>query len=159
MALTLDVCAVGVGAVCGALSRYQIGRVAAAAATDSAAVATGRSSSSTSSLSSSPLWHTAGINVLGSFVLGGVVGSADTAAGGPLTPRHRLSLGVGFCGSFTTFSTYAVDVVGMLGRGEAWRAVAFVVTNNVGSVAAAGAGMMLAKRLLSASSKHHKGRR
>lgn len=110
-------------------------------------------------------WHTAGINVLGSFVLGGVFGTPliDTNALGSttttsaktpaknglsgLTPRMKLLLGVGFCGSFTTASTMNVDMANMIGRGEMMKAASYAMANNVGGVCAATAGMMLAKKL------------
>ena len=56
--------------------------------------------------------------------------------------------GVGFCGSFTTFSTYSVDIVNMIGRGEAARALGYVAVNNVGGVGAAAAGMLLVRKLI-----------
>lgn len=134
-----DAAAVGVGAVCGALCRYQAGRVAAdriAADPKRFGVYTG--------------WHTCGINVLGSFVLGGVAGS-PVATSSPkatgLTPRAKLLLGVGFCGSFTTFSTYSVDIVSWLSKGQVTKALSYGMVNNVGGVAAAAAGMSLAKKV------------
>uniref|UniRef100_A0A7S2GVB8 Fluoride ion transporter CrcB n=1 Tax=Helicotheca tamesis TaxID=374047 RepID=A0A7S2GVB8_9STRA len=161
--LVTDCAAVGVGAVCGALARHNIGRIA----TDKIASNPERFSHLTG-------WHTAGINVLGSFVLGGVFGSpvidpaaavnsnkipppTSSAAASKattnavrqfgLTPRQKLMVGVGFCGSFTTFSTFSVDVVNMVGKGQMGKAAAYVMTNNVGGVAAAAMGMMVARRL------------
>lgn len=146
-----DAAAVGVGAVCGALCRYQIGKMA------------------TERISKNPRlnhltgWHTAGINVLGSFTLGGIFGSplVDAASTNPtavpkpgparrafgMTPRMKLLCGVGFCGSFTTFSTFSVDVVNMIGRREVATAFRYLMVNNVGGIAAAAAGMFLAKSL------------
>lgn len=64
-----------------------------------------------------------------------------------LTPRMKLLIGAGFCGSFTTFSTFSVDVVNMIGRGEVLRATSYAMASNVGGILAAAAGMTLAKRI------------
>jgi len=50
-------------------------------------------------------------NTLGSAMLGFV-------AGLPAAPRRQLLLGVGFCGSLTTFSSWMLDAVRQLGVGE-----------------------------------------
>ena len=50
-------------------------------------------------------------NTLGSALLGFV-------AGLPAAPRRQLLLGVGFCGSLTTFSSWMMDAVRQLGVGE-----------------------------------------
>jgi CrcB protein len=47
------------------------------------------------------------VNVLGSFLLGLVVGFSVS---GSLAPALAVALGVGFCGALTTFSTWAVDL-------------------------------------------------
>jgi len=50
--------------------------------------------------------------------------------------------------SFTTFSTFSFDVVTWLSEGRTARALAYVATNNVCSIAAAGVGMMMVKKIL-----------
>jgi CrcB protein len=55
-------------------------------------------------------------------------------------------LGVGFCGSYTTFSTYSVDVVSWLAEGKTTRALSYIATHNVGGIAAAACGMALVKK-------------
>mmetsp|Transcript_25564 Transcript_25564/g.54572 ORF Transcript_25564/g.54572 Transcript_25564/m.54572 type:complete len:160 (-) Transcript_25564:717-1196(-) len=150
----VDVAALGVGAFFGALSRYQAGKIAA----DFIATDPKRFGKLAG-------WHTAGLNVSGSFLLGVIYAmpAVDTnkinqlqsgVAGKPLdrfqglTPRAKLMLGVGFCGSFTTFSTFSVDVVTWLSEGRTTRALSYIATNNVCSIAAAGFGMMVMKKLL-----------
>jgi len=54
-----------------------------------------------------PTVGTVVVNVLGSFVLGLLVGSA-------LDGRWLALVGVGFCGALTTFSTLALEVWGAL---------------------------------------------
>jgi CrcB protein len=73
--------AVGGGGAVGALARYAVGATIERRALDTLVV-----------------------NVLGSFALGVVlaVGFGDTAT---------LAAGVGFCGAFTTFSSFAVESV------------------------------------------------
>jgi len=56
--------------------------------------------------------------------------------------------GVGFCGSFTTYSTYAVDVVGMLSKGEVFRGVSYMALNNVGAITAGLLGFKFAAKVL-----------
>jgi len=150
----VDVAALGVGAFFGALSRYQAGKIA----TDFIATDPKRFGKLTG-------WHTAGLNISGSFLLGmiyampsvdvdkinrlqtGITNKRLEQFQG-LTPRAKLMLGVGFCGSFTTFSTFSFDVVTWLAEGKTFRALAYVATNNVCSIAGAGLGMMVVKKLL-----------
>jgi fluoride exporter len=134
---TMDAVALGTGAFCGALCRYQIGRLAGEKIAHNPTV-----------LGTWTGWHTAGINIFGSFVLGGVSQAPAPPAIGGLSPRSKLMLGVGFCGSFTTFSTYSVDVVQWILKGHAATALKYVVVNNVGSIGAAAAGMALVKKML-----------
>ena len=48
-------------------------------------------------------WGTFAVNILGSFLIGLFYGLSDPV----LSPNARLLLTVGFCGGFTTFSTFA----------------------------------------------------
>jgi CrcB protein len=58
------------------------------------------------------------INVLGSLLLGAIVGLAST---GRLSDQAVTWVGTGFCGAFTTFSTFTFETLRLIEDG-AWRA-------------------------------------
>ncbi|HVX38347.1 MAG TPA: fluoride efflux transporter CrcB [Gemmatimonadaceae bacterium] len=69
------------------------------------------------------------INITGSFLLGFLIRiTADSAA---VTPEFRLLLTTGFCGGYTTFSTFSYETAGQIQRAEYGRA-ALYVTGSVG---------------------------
>jgi len=85
-----------------------------------------------------------GTNVLGSFLLGLTL---SLVGRGVWPEAARLGFGTGVLGAFTTFSTFSVEVDGLLGRGAAGLA-ALYVTLSVGlGVLAAVAGRTLGARL------------
>ena len=61
------------------------------------------------------------INLLGSFLIGILTG---LILKGALAPRWELLLKTGFCGGFTTFSTFALESQGLIDKG-AYGAAAF----------------------------------
>ena len=67
-------------------------------------------------------WGTFTANLLGCLLLGilaQLVSSSDWFNDAGLIPdQYRLLFAVGFCGSFTTFSTLVLEINTMLGRGE-----------------------------------------
>ena len=69
------------------------------------------------------------VNVVGSFLLGAVIA---VPTGGPLDPL-ALAVGTGFCGAFTTFSSFAFETVRLAETGRPRRAIA----NAFGTLAAA----------------------
>jgi CrcB protein len=79
------------------------------------------------------------INVLGSFVLGVLLGA--TAA----DPRPTLValLGTGFCGSFTTFGSFTYETVREVDRRRSGLAVTYVVVSLAVGLAAAALGWTL----------------
>jgi CrcB protein len=83
------------------------------------------------------------VNVTGSFILGAVLVAA--ARQGPQSSMMRLLLGVGFCGGYTTFSTFSVDTLALIESGAAWTGL-LNVTASIGlALAAALAGALLAR--------------
>ena len=87
-------------------------------------------------------WALLGVNTVGSFVLGAVV--FTTASG--VRELLRLGVGVGFCGSLTTFSTFAVLAAELGQDGNIATAAAFVVLSVAAAVAAVAVGGAAAKR-------------
>ena len=67
------------------------------------------------------------INVTGSFILGVIMGLLDAHV---LAPAVRLSLGIGFIGAYTTFSTFTYETLRLVESGS----VLLAATNVVGSV-------------------------
>ena len=62
-------------------------------------------------------WSTFIINIVGCLLIGFIYGFSEK--GGFLNPELRLFLTVGFCGGFTTFSTFSNDAF-MLLRQDEW---------------------------------------
>lgn len=90
----LSVVAIGLGGAAGALARAIAGRL----------------------IRTRFPWATLSVNVSGSFLL------AAAYAGLPLESEFaRALIGSGFCGAFTTFSTFILECVILMRAGE-WRA-------------------------------------
>lgn len=70
-------------------------------------------------------WGTFVVNVTGAFLLGLLNGLAISR--GAFSPSLRLALGIGFLGSYTTFSTWAFETVRLLQNGAAGLAAAYVL--------------------------------
>lgn len=89
---------------------------------------------------------TLAINVVGCFVLG-VVGTLAVARPELVGAEARLLLGVGFCGAFTTFSTFGLETLGFLQAGRPGLALGYVAASNLLGLGATAAGWQLARSL------------
>ena len=81
-------------------------------------------------------WGTLLVNLVGSAMLGALVGAAADG-------RWLALLGTGFCGGLTTYSAFAVQTV----RGGTRRGSAYAVMTVTGCLAAATLGHLLADTL------------
>ena len=65
------------------------------------------------------------INITGTFLLGLIYRYASDSAA--ITPEIRTMLTIGFCGGYTTFSTFSFETVRLLEDGEVGRALTYIV--------------------------------
>lgn len=85
------------------------------------------------------------VNIAGSFLLALFLGWSMRQ--GALAPQVRLFVSVGFCGAFTTFSTYAWESVALARDGQWLALTGNVLGNNLLCLAGVWLGLALASRL------------
>ncbi|MEO6836221.1 MAG: fluoride efflux transporter CrcB [Candidatus Tumulicola sp.] len=95
-------------------------------------------------------WHTAAINVVGSFLIGVIAVYAQSTTG--VSPAASAFAIVGVLGGFTTFSTFSYDTVTLVSDGAGGLALAYCLGTVILGVAAAITGMSLARLALHATS-------
>jgi fluoride exporter len=85
------------------------------------------------------------VNATGSFVLGLLSAWLVRSGASPRTEIMWLLLGVGFCGGYTTFSTFSLDTVALLeARGGIAAAINVVASVSAGLIGVV-AGMLLGR--------------
>lgn len=91
-------------------------------------------------------WGTLVVNVTGSLLIGFLAryGTGSAAIG----PDVRAGLMIGFCGAYTTFSTYSYETVQLLQHGAYARASLYAMGSVLVALAATVAGIAAADRLL-----------
>ena len=83
------------------------------------------------------------INVSGSLLIGFAVGLAATRLA--LSPTWRLLVVTGFCGGYTTFSTFAYETYELLRAGSFWRGGLNAAASVFLGLAAVVTGLLLAR--------------
>jgi CrcB protein len=122
-----DILAISLGAIVGANARYLVSRYAARL------------------LGPVFPYGTLLINIAGSLIVGFfVIWTTERVLA---DPRWRLLVVVGFCGSFTTFSSYAFETMAYFEQGQWLFMFTNIVSNNLLCLGAALAGMALARVL------------
>jgi fluoride exporter len=90
-------------------------------------------------------WGTLAINITGSFVLGFfLVWTTERVIA---DPRWRLLIAVGFCGGYTTFSSYAYETFFLAEQRQWLPALGNIVGSNLLSLCGVVLGAMLARSL------------
>ncbi|HEX7876414.1 MAG TPA: fluoride efflux transporter CrcB [Sphingobium sp.] len=113
------------GGAIGALARYQLGRFAGHVMPGALWP-----------------WGTFAANVLGGFAMGllaGWLARFSTGSGEPV----RLLLAVGVLGGFTTFSSFSLEMVLMIERGQLGMAMGYAVFSVIAAVGALVGGLSL----------------
>jgi fluoride exporter len=122
-----DFLAISVAAIVGANLRYLLSRLAAL------------------ELGSVFPYGTLFINIVGSFIVGSfVIWTTERAL---VDLRWRLLVVIGFCGSFTTFSSYAFETMAYFEQGQWGLMLANILSNNILCLGGALAGMAVARVL------------
>ena len=80
------------------------------------------------------------INVVGSLIIGMVAASALSPTRTLFTQEVRIFLMVGFCGGFTTFSSFSLQTFELLREGRAAAALANVALSVILCIVATAAG-------------------
>jgi CrcB protein len=120
-----DILVISIGAILGANARWIISRFAARI------------------LGPVFPYGTLFINVTGSFMVGFfMIWTTERVL---LDPRWRLLIVVGFCGAFTTFSSFAFETMAYFEQGQWLLLFANFASNNLLCLGAALAGMALAR--------------
>lgn len=88
-------------------------------------------------------WATLLVNCLGSLLIGFVLGleTGETS----LRPSTRMFWVVGFCGSFTTFSTFSYQTVALLTEGRVMAGLTNIALSLLSCLLAVGIGLRLAQ--------------
>ncbi len=89
---------------------------------------------------------TLGVNILGTLLVAFVMRYATGTV--VMSPEVRVGLTTGFCGAFTTMSTFAYESQALLGSGNYWHTALYAGTTLIGSFLAVYAGIALANQLL-----------
>ncbi|MFZ0803045.1 MAG: fluoride efflux transporter CrcB [Terriglobales bacterium] len=120
-----DLLIISIGAIVGANARYLVSRLAA------------------KTLGPVFPYGTLFINVTGSLIVGFFMVWASERV--LVDPRWRLLIVIGFCGAFTTFSSYAFETMAYFEQGQWLLLCTNVLSNNLLCLGGALAGMALAR--------------
>lgn len=90
-------------------------------------------------------WATLTVNVVGSFLIG--IAFILITERMEMGPYWRGVVTVGFLGAFTTFSTFSMDVIGLIEQGNITNAFLYVLSSVLVCIIAAWLGLSLAKLL------------
>ena len=91
-------------------------------------------------------YSTLSANIIGSFILGFLINIILSTA--LINPRISLFLTVGFCGGFTTFSTFSYENFTMIRDGEFVQAIIYILFSIILGLLAMYVGFVLSKYII-----------
>ena len=89
-------------------------------------------------------WWTLSINIVGSLLMGLLIGWLARTGGSDTT---RLFLGVGILGGFTTFSSFSMEFWTLFERGQVAQAAAYIFSSVIVGIAVCGAGLLMMRQV------------
>ena len=89
-------------------------------------------------------WGTFAVNIIGSLIIGLMMGLVSK---GVVSPEMKLLLVTGFCGGFTTFSTFANESFSMMKAGDVLQMALYVGASVVIGILAVWAGMAMSESI------------
>ena len=90
-------------------------------------------------------WGTFAVNVAGALAIGLLSGALAKGLGGAHAATIRLFAVVGFCGGFTTFSTFSNEAFRMLENAQWGQAAAYVGGSLLAGLAAVALGYLVSR--------------
>ncbi len=85
------------------------------------------------------------VNITGCFLIGLIYGFSERSS--LLTPGWKMFLAIGFCGGFTTFSTFANENLALLREGDFFRFMIYAGLSVFLGIFATFSGVILTKTL------------
>jgi CrcB protein len=125
--MNTNVLLVGVGGFVGSIARYLVAVLFA------------------NQMSSVFPFATLAVNIVGCFVIGVLFALSDR--GNILSPEWRVLLTTGFCGGFTTFSTFSYESLRLIQDGEYLYVALYVLASVVIGLAATYVGIIVIKSI------------
>ncbi len=92
--------------------------------------------------SSIPL-GTLSVNIIGCFIIGVIYGLANK--NDILSPELRMFIATGFCGGYTTFSSFAYENISLIQEGEFYYTGLYILLSLIIGFAAVYAGILVTK--------------
>ncbi len=83
------------------------------------------------------------VNILGCFIIGVLFGLFEKT--NMMTPGQHALLIAGFCGGFTTFSSFAGDMLGLGNKGDWTTVILYLVASVVGGILMVWAGRAIVR--------------